>query len=452
MFEFLALIWNLLVFAEGSVSPPLSAGGPYHNTLVDQTGNRVRLACVNWYGAHMQRFVVNGLDKQPLDAIAWRIKEFGFNCVRLVFSNQLYAQNPVLNATSVAANPRFVGWRALAVFDATVEALTYAGLMVVLNNHISTAGWCCSEDDGDGLWYTKAFPAAQWKSMWVDLADRYKDNKMVVGADLRNELRRAGNQTPEWGSGRLRLDWHAAAQECGNDVLAINPQLIIIVEGLSYSNKLFRSTGSAPRYLTDSAPRYVEKAPVRLTVPDKLVYSGHVYGWDAEFFENVTNYTDFVQRLFDYQLYVMTPVQSWTAPFWLGEFGDNTPSKSWNLTMQLLCEHPEIGWSYWALDGYQSDPSSEETFGIFNSDYKTVRHPWKLRDLQRVMGVEACDKKQGENNLVAYLAAGAAIAVTAALVVVALRYRRKRLLQANAEARALLQQDSGVSLACAREG
>ena len=31
----------------------------------------------------------------------------------------------------------------MAVFDAVVAGLTEAGLMVLLNNHNSGAGWCC---------------------------------------------------------------------------------------------------------------------------------------------------------------------------------------------------------------------------------------------------------------------------------------------------------------------
>ena len=43
---------------------PLSTEG---SRIVDSQGNTVRLACTNWYGAHMERYVVNGLDLQDLD-------------------------------------------------------------------------------------------------------------------------------------------------------------------------------------------------------------------------------------------------------------------------------------------------------------------------------------------------------------------------------------------------
>ena len=44
-------------------------------------------------------------------------------------------------------------------FDATVEALTKAGVMTILNNHISDAEWCCSSDDANGLWHNANYTA-----------------------------------------------------------------------------------------------------------------------------------------------------------------------------------------------------------------------------------------------------------------------------------------------------
>ena len=49
-------------------------------------GDPVKLACVNWYGAHMERYAINGLDLVDVDEIARGIADKGFNCVRLPFS------------------------------------------------------------------------------------------------------------------------------------------------------------------------------------------------------------------------------------------------------------------------------------------------------------------------------------------------------------------------------
>ena len=64
--------------------------------VVDAEGARTKLACVNWYGAHMEGHVVNGLDKQPISAIAKTISELGFNCIRLPFSLEQFFEDPVI--------------------------------------------------------------------------------------------------------------------------------------------------------------------------------------------------------------------------------------------------------------------------------------------------------------------------------------------------------------------
>jgi endoglucanase len=330
----------------------------------------------------MENYVVNGLNSQPLATIAKSVADMGFNCVRLVFSNDLYFKNPSVNANAVKADPDLAGKSAMDVFDLTVAALSSNGVMVILNNHISDAGWCCSEDDGNGLWYTDSYPTQKWQDMWVDLAKRYANNRMVVAADLRNELRKANGVAPTWGSGDVATDWKLAAENCGNAVLEANQQLLIIVEGLDYANVLLpeEATGST---LCETC--HVQKHPVKLAVPDRLVYSGHVYSWDGQFPTN-NGFEAFEEAVMKYQGYVTTPNQEFTAPFWMGEFGTNSQENYWTYLIQFFKKHPEMGFAYWALDGYQHSGGGgdDETFGIFKRDYKTIRHAWKLEDLQSI--------------------------------------------------------------------
>jgi endoglucanase len=71
----------------------------------------------------------------------------------------MYYKNPLVSDDAVAANSHLQGKSALEVFDKTVESLTEAGLAVILNNHISDAIWCCSADDGNGLWHNQNYSA-----------------------------------------------------------------------------------------------------------------------------------------------------------------------------------------------------------------------------------------------------------------------------------------------------
>jgi endoglucanase len=133
---------------------PLSTKG---SEIVDANGKHVKLACVNWYGAHMERYVVDGLDVQSIDFIADRIKSLGFNCVRLVYSLDMIYLNPIVSRSAISSNPELFGLKAMNIFKKVVDVLTSRGIMTILNNHISKAGWCCSTTDGEGLWWTNAY-------------------------------------------------------------------------------------------------------------------------------------------------------------------------------------------------------------------------------------------------------------------------------------------------------
>lgn len=121
----------------------------------------------------------------------------------------------------------------MEVFDETIKSLTENGIMVVLNNHMSNAGWCCSLDDGNGLWFNPDYPEEKWIDILEKMTSRYEDNPMVVGNDLRNELREdhKNGKIPTWGTG-LKTDWRKAATKAGNAIHAINPTQLILVEGL----------------------------------------------------------------------------------------------------------------------------------------------------------------------------------------------------------------------------
>lgn len=157
--------------------------------IVDAAGDRVRLRGINWNGGHEEGYVPYGLDHHAPAEIAARIVALGFNSVRLTYSDEMVATNPVPDPPVVAAVPDLAGRPALEVFDAVVEALTDAGVYVILNDHMSDAAWCCSLEDGNALWYNERWSEDQWIANWVALAERYRDDPLVVGADLRNEPR-----------------------------------------------------------------------------------------------------------------------------------------------------------------------------------------------------------------------------------------------------------------------
>lgn len=350
---------------------PLRTSGRW---IVDARGQRFKLAGVNWYGAEELDFVVAGLEYEPLPVIARRIRQLGFNVVRLPWSNEMAETDPVIAPARLAANPALTGKRALSVLDAVVDALGAEGLLVVLVNHVSRADWCCSDNDGNGLWYTWRYPESSWIADWKRMAERYRDRPHVIGADLRNEPRTVAS----WG-GLFLTDWRAAAQRGGEAVLATAPSWLIFVEGI--------------RYATDLRGAYQRP----LSFPGRLVWSVHDYSW---FHSGVTSYEALHEALGKQWGFLLTQGQPYTAPVWVGEFGtahtpegtgsDTDANGRWFGWFARYLREADIDWAYWALNGTQARGTgrvlgAEEDFGILDPRWRGPaldEHTGRLQDLQ----------------------------------------------------------------------
>ena len=60
----------------------------------------------------------------------------------------------------------------MEIMDVVMEQLNAAEFAVILDNHVSDSGWCCSTTDGNGLWYTANYSAQSWVNDWVGIAAR----------------------------------------------------------------------------------------------------------------------------------------------------------------------------------------------------------------------------------------------------------------------------------------
>ncbi len=347
-------------------TPPLHTSG---HDILDAANHRVRLTSVNWYGFDQRDFVVGGLDHAPLATIIHEITALGVNSVRLPWANETLEQNPLVPDYAVKANPQFKGKHAMEVMDAIVYALAQAHLMVILDNHMSRADWCCSETDDNGLWYNAAYPETKWLADWQIIVRRYKGEPSVIGADLRNELR----SEAAWGGADPKLDWHAAAERGGNAVLAANPLLLIMVE--------------SPDYSTNFAG--FDKLPVKLSTSGRLVYSPHAYNIGNHPFASY----DELKQVYDARAGFLLHTEP-GVPLWVGEFGtcqalDCGSNSDWFSLYIRYMQENDLAWSYWALNGTQSTGTGRkydtvEGYGLLSTDYQHVAAP-KLVDLLRTV-------------------------------------------------------------------
>jgi len=214
-----------------------------------------------------------------------------------------------------------------------------------------------------------------WLGHLKHMTLRYKDDPFVAAYDLRNELRRVFKKdgsilTPTWGTGDPATDWAEAASKAANQVRGLNPDMLLIVEGLDFALDLTK---------VNDRPLHLD--PIGL---NKLVYSVHSYSWSE------TNGANFNSLMLATYLdkkwgYFMANEKDKVAPIWVGEFGINEDGRKnlpwWKSLMDYFKSRPIAGWSYWAIDG-EKEMGQDESFGIFKQDYNTIRLPGVLLDIE----------------------------------------------------------------------
>ena len=246
---------------------------------------------MNWYGFETTDEVAHGLWAQDYHSILNTIKSNGYSVIRMPLSNQM-VETPIVptnisyNNSSGPINTDLINLNSLQILDKLVSYAGQIGLRIILDNHRSEAG---SSAEANGLWYTTAYPESAWINDWNTLASRYLNNSTVIGFDLRNEPHNATSGGSCWGCGTLTNDWRLAAERGGNAVQAINPKLLIFVEGTDcYNNDCDWWGGSLEG---------AQSAPVVLNVNSQLVYSAHDYGpnlYQQSWFNSSTTYASLV--------------------------------------------------------------------------------------------------------------------------------------------------------------
>lgn len=368
--------------------------------VVDSAGRTVRIAGVTWYGMATAQWVPAGLDFQRYTTIMDLVKLLGYNTIRLPFSNELVERNPVVTG-GVEANPELRGKRALQVMDDIVSYADRIGLKIILEDQRSRAARPMEVNSlYETLWYTAQFPESAWIADWQTLVRRYRGNDAVVGVDLRNEPHTGG--PGPWTVGRYlhagatwgpysgvedpASDWRLAAQRAGNAVLGINPHLLVIVQGLQLYPDSSQPGGVAASWWAGIL-RPVKRYPVVLGVPHQLVYSVHEWGPHKHampWFRNMT-YGSMLAVWHDNWSFLLDhPEAPYAAPILLGEFGTCNDSAAcvvgrgasgqgvWlGLLLRFLRDHPEVGWSFFALNGTNANNCRTDN-GLLNAQWNNV--------------------------------------------------------------------------------
>ncbi|MBN2738344.1 MAG: cellulase family glycosylhydrolase [Spirochaetales bacterium] len=339
-----------------------------------------RLTGVNWFGFETANYVVHGVWARDYKSVLKQIADLGFNCIRLPWCNEMLNKTPTsvqINEYGTDAytgetglNLDLEGLSSLEVMDKIIQVAGEYGLYIILDNHSRAADGYMNET----LWYTSGVSESRWISDWEMMVKRYRDYSNVIAVDLNNEphgTTGSGMKPPaSWGynvEGYGNTDWRAAAIKAGQAVLSINPDLLVIIEGVE---EYPRGEG----YWWGGNLQGVRDYPIT-TIPSRnLVYSAHEYG------SSVFKQTWFSAPDFPNNLYAIWDKQfnfvelEGIAPLFIGEFGitdmaADTPGSTDYVWLSTFMKYvgSRSSWTFWCMN-----PNSGDTGGILKQDWVTV--------------------------------------------------------------------------------
>ncbi|OUC14220.1 MAG: glycoside hydrolase [Alkalinema sp. CACIAM 70d] len=326
--------------------------------IVDAQGRTVLLRGVNWFGIETETHAPHGLWERDYVDVITQIKQMGYNVIRLPYSLASLKSQTISGVNfDLPSNATLKNKTPLQVMDAVVGEAGRQGLFVVLDSHR------LNDQRIPELWYGDGFTEADWIDTWTMLAERYKNQPNVIGADLKNEP----HGKASWGTGDRATDWRLAAERAGNAILKINRNWLMIVEGVENN-----VPGQKLKHWMGGNLEGVDRFPIRLSVPNRVVYSPHEYGpgvFAQPWFTEKSFPKNLLSRWNQGFYYI---AQRGIAPIWVGEFGgrqtDNqSPEGIWQQQFVQFLKNNRLGFAYWSLN-----PNSGDTGGLLLDDWKTI--------------------------------------------------------------------------------
>ncbi|GAA5039384.1 cellulase family glycosylhydrolase [Microbacterium fluvii] len=336
--------------------------------VVTASGSTYTIKATAWFGMETSNCAPHGLWSISLDAGLKKIAGWGFNTIRLPYSNECLDQKTT-SSISAQVNPKLVSLTPLKLMDTVIARAEAYGLNVILDRHRPDSG---SQSE---LWYTARYSEKTWIADWKMLAARYKSQSNVIGFDLHNEP----HGQACWGCGDSKRDWRAAAIRAGNAIHTVNPKVLIIVEGVEREQD-----GTSTWW--GGGLRGVKTKPVTLKVKNKVVYSPHDYPSTvyAQSWFGASNYPSNLAGVWEKNWgYIQT---QGIAPVLLGEFGtkyETSSDKKWLKAIVSYLKKKGMSFAYWSFN-----PNSGDTGGLLKDDWKTAQSA-KLTALKPLLGAGA---------------------------------------------------------------
>ncbi|MDR0984849.1 MAG: cellulase family glycosylhydrolase [Ruminococcus sp.] len=391
--------------------------------ICDANGNEVRLTGVNWFGFNCTENVIHyswlSVDiKTQLQSIV----DHGYNLLRVPVSTELLYSwmigDPLASsgvtayeAGDTVVNPELIdpetgqgSKNSMFLFDQLMKMCKELGMKVMIDVHSTQ-----SHNSGHNfeLWYgfegnSETISGASIGMMgtkeWIDslvwLADKYSNDDTLLAYDLKNEPHGKGDDCAagkgaKWDDSIDEWNWKYAAETCGNAIMEVNPNALIVVEGIEVYAKIGEQVadGNGTPYTGDpwKAPgafgwgessvsnyygawwggnlRGVRDYPIVIESPktgySQLVYSPHDYGpsvyaqtWFDKDFTEQTLLDDY---WYDTWSYID---EEHIAPLLIGEWGghmDGGKNQKWMELLRDYMNKQKINATFWCYNTNSGD-------------------------------------------------------------------------------------------------
>ncbi|KAL8995216.1 MAG: hypothetical protein Q9169_005004 [Polycauliona sp. 2 TL-2023] len=278
----------------------------------------------------------------------------------------------VLNEV-LKANPTFTrATTRLQVYDAIAAECAKQGIYVHLDNHVSSAGWCCGTGDGNAWFGDKYFDTTRWKRALAYMADHGGKNwPSFISLGLRNELRTSSAYRA---SRYINWDtWYGNMTAAADAVHAANPDLLIFFSGLDYDSRL------RPLFTDDASKRGdINFDPAKLAYRDKIVLEVHDYDLDE------SNCTSKRAKLTENSFGALGPRNEEVVnvfPLVMSEWGFAQQPDQYDAPfakcLRGFLPERKVGWMVWVLVGTyyirQGEQDFDEPWGLLDGTGKEWR-------------------------------------------------------------------------------
>ena len=350
--------------------------------ILDKDGKEVWLTGLNWFGYNTGTNLFDGLWNSKLEPTVKAIADHGFNLIRVPISAELInqwakGQYPTANYNH-AYNEVLNSMNSLEIFDYFLALAEANGIKVMPDIHSAETN---ASGHNVNLWYTQKVKEEDWLNALEWMAKRYKDNDTIIAYDLKNEPHGKPYEKDGaaiWNDSKQPNNWKYAAEKAAARILAVNPNVLILVEGTEIfpkdltTNADFHSTNDKDYDFNwwGGNLRGVKYFPIDLgQYKDKLVYSPHDYGptvYKQPWFNGAFDYQSLMKDCwYDNWFYIYDDN---IAPLLIGEWGGfmTEPNISWMKLMRQLIKTYHLNHTFWCLNA-----NSGDTGGLLKDDFTT---------------------------------------------------------------------------------